>query len=420
MDDQLINKNINKYLIYVAFSRALFYLPIFVIFYNELGISYGIVMIFFTILSIIKFLLEVPSGAFADNVGRKKTICISILFKIASLAVLTLLAILYHKINIIGYILIIISTLFFGIGEVLESGTSDALIYDYLKFYNKQDFYKEVAAKGNSLIFIVFSVSGAIGSILYSINRSLPYLFTLIAFSVCLISILSFDELNLKEKNEKDVKLFKSVFNTIGESINEVKNVKYLANILVYGGFLFSFFMLIIWQLQIYFKAIDINIAWLGTIFAALSLVSSLSSRLYPYIEKKVGLKRSFIIVPILLGILFISLKFSDNIYIIFLFVMMIYMLWGYSIPFYGSLLNDIIDSETRATTISIQSLIKSVIYGILSPISGFLIDRYDIKTTFSIFGVLILLSFSLLMLPMILNKNKYKESPNQSSIFSK
>ena len=230
-----VSRNINKYLVYISMSRALFYLPIFVIFYNELGVPYSVVMLFFSVLSVVKFLLEVPSGSFADNVGRKKTLILSLMFKIVSLFLLVILAFFVNKVNLLGYIAIIISTVFFGLGEVLESGTADALIYDYLKFCNEEDLYKDVTSKANSLVFFTFSISGITGSIMYSVNRSIPYIVTLVAFVFSFISILSFNEINLSSKDKKSEKLVSSTFATIIKSFKELKSHKFLINIMLYG-----------------------------------------------------------------------------------------------------------------------------------------------------------------------------------------
>ncbi|KYH30534.1 major facilitator superfamily protein [Clostridium tepidiprofundi DSM 19306] len=419
MNQQYINKNIDKnidkYLIYVTLSRALFYLPIFVIFYKGLGVPYGVVMIFFSVLSIVKFLLEVPTGSFADNIGRKKILAISLIFKIISLFILSILALFLKNINIEGYILIIISTVCFGIGEVLESGTADALVYDYLKFYNKEEVFKNVTAKANSLIFMVFSVSGIIGGGLYSINRSLPYIFTLLAFILAFIAILSFNEINLENKTKKKIKFFNDNYITIIRSFRNIKTKKYLINIMFYGAFLFSYFMLVNWQLQILFKYININVALFGIIFCVLNLISSIFARLYPYVEKYIDIKATLFFIAIIFSLVYISIYFVKKSFAIILLSIILYALWGYSVPLYSNLLNKNINSETRATMISIQSLLKSIFYAILSPLLGFLVDVYSIRNTFFITGIMI---FITLIIPLVPIKNvTFKDENNSINI---
>lgn len=311
MKEKNITTNINRYLIYMCFSRALFYLPIFIIFYNELGVPYSIVMLFFSILSLVKFLLEVPSGSFADNIGRKKTLIISIIFKIISLFLLVILSLFSKRINVLGYIAIILSTICFGLGEVLESGAADALMYDYLKFYNRENVFTNVAARANSLIFFSFSATGIIGGILYSINKSLPYISTLVAFVSAYISIRSFDEVKLEIKSKQNSSFLSSNCNTILKSFKMLKYEKYLINIMFYGAFLFSYFMLVTWQFQILFKDIKLNVLWFGVIFGILNLVSSLISRLYPYIEEIIGIKQSLYSIPIVFSLAYFVLAYK-------------------------------------------------------------------------------------------------------------
>lgn len=401
MKEKNITTNINRYLIYMCFSRALFYLPIFIIFYNELGVPYSIVMLFFSILSLVKFLLEVPSGSFADNIGRKKTLIISIIFKIISLFLLVILSLFSKRINVLGYIAIILSTICFGLGEVLESGAADALMYDYLKFYNRENVFTNVAARANSLIFFSFSATGIIGGILYSINKSLPYISTLVAFVSAYISIRSFDEVKLEIKSKQNSSFLSSNCNTILKSFKMLKYEKYLINIMFYGAFLFSYFMLVTWQFQILFKDIKLNVLWFGVIFGILNLVSSLISRLYPYIEEIIGIKQSLYSIPIVFSLAYFVLACTSNLYVVILMAVIIYSLWGYSVPMYSNFLNKNISSETRSTMISIQSLFKSIIYGILSPLLGFLIDLYKIKNIFLFISLLILVTLLISVSPI-------------------
>ena len=82
----------------------------------------------------IHFIFEIPSGAFADVFGRKRTLTLSKLTSILSSFLMILSANFWTTAIAIG---------FNAISYNLESGTREALTYDSLKSVNCENNYNK-------------------------------------------------------------------------------------------------------------------------------------------------------------------------------------------------------------------------------------------------------------------------------------
>ncbi len=67
-----MEKNIRRFYWYRLTKFGLFHIAILVLFYQERGLSFSQIMILQSVYYFAKVLSEVPTGAWADRVGRKK------------------------------------------------------------------------------------------------------------------------------------------------------------------------------------------------------------------------------------------------------------------------------------------------------------------------------------------------------------
>ncbi|KKP36484.1 MAG: Nitrate/nitrite transporter [Candidatus Peregrinibacteria bacterium GW2011_GWA2_33_10] len=80
--------NIWKLYLYETLYSLMFYTPIIVLFYQKNGLSLAQIMIIQSFSSIVWILMEIPSGYFADLVGKKISLMLNGIF--AFLTMLTL------------------------------------------------------------------------------------------------------------------------------------------------------------------------------------------------------------------------------------------------------------------------------------------------------------------------------------------
>lgn len=84
------------------------------------------------------FLAEIPSGYFADRLGRKKSILLGAVLELASVVVL------YTATN---YGLLLVAHILIGLGTAFISGADSALLYDTLLELEREKEYTRIDGK---------------------------------------------------------------------------------------------------------------------------------------------------------------------------------------------------------------------------------------------------------------------------------
>ena len=90
-------------------------------------------------------ILEIPTGAISDKIGRKPTIIIG--------TVASFLHVLLYAIGNQYYILAL-GAIFEGLERALFSGNNEAFLYDTLKQLNKEEQYDKYLGKTNAMYYL--------------------------------------------------------------------------------------------------------------------------------------------------------------------------------------------------------------------------------------------------------------------------
>lgn len=173
------------YLKFLSVFRALYFMvPVWVS--MELRyISLTQVAIIDIVILLSALLLELPTGALADLIGRKKSISIS--FAISALAYF-----LFAYAD--SFYWFLIAGLGFGLADALLSGSLEALVFDTLKQNRQEHTFSEVNNK-NSLIFnYSIFVAIIVGGLIFEKFYHLPSVLTGLAMIVAGVISLQFIE----------------------------------------------------------------------------------------------------------------------------------------------------------------------------------------------------------------------------------
>ncbi len=131
-----LSSNIWKmYVISTLFSFLLI-MPVITLFYQiEIGMSMRSIFILQAIFSVSMLLFEIPSGYFADKVGRKISILSGAIFIVFSTGIYSVSQSFFH---------LAIAEILLGVGFGFVSGADSALIYDSLLALGRKDEYKKI------------------------------------------------------------------------------------------------------------------------------------------------------------------------------------------------------------------------------------------------------------------------------------
>jgi len=185
------DKTVRNYYFTEAFMNMWFIAPVwFFVFRHFLTVSQiGINEI---IAFSIGFLAEVPTGAIADKIGRRKTLIIGgVILVIGSAGT----AISYNLLTIV-----IFQSIWF-IGYAFYSGANEALVYDRLVEEKHENDWNKISARKSGMTSLITIVSVLAGGFLYVINFRLPF----IVFTFAMMGFLIFTFKYPVDKPKKEV-----------------------------------------------------------------------------------------------------------------------------------------------------------------------------------------------------------------------
>lgn len=341
-------------------------------------------------------LLELPTGALADLIGRKKSIVIS--FLVSSLAYLT-----FAYAN--NFLWFLIAGLGFGLGDALLSGALEALVFDTLKQNRKEDQFSEINNR-NQLIFnysIVFAI--IVGGLLFTKYYHLPAILTSISFFIASLVATRFVEPDI----DSEKFTLKNYLLQTKMGFKELFKNKQARDISLFYILVGS----LTWPIVISFKnfsLVDLGVSErnMGFIFAFLSLFAV--QFLHVLIRRKVFEKMKVVfLMPAILLSVFLPLSYFYNIPIMVGIILIVFLVSSMRWNILGKLSNQCYSSKNRATAISSLSMMINLIY-ILS-LGAFAIINEYLPNAVRI--ILMIMGFGsvFFLLPIALKlKNKYND----------
>ncbi len=405
------DKNIKKFGFYGLLKNLKFFEPFLYIFFLSLGFSYFQIGSLISIREITKNILEVPSGIFADNYGRKKSLQICFVFYIFSF-------ILFYYSSI--YLSIGLAMVLFGIGEAFRSGTHKAIIFLYLDQNNIADKKTEVYGRTKSYSLIGSAISAVIGGLIVFIesNYRLIFLFSILPYILDFILISSYpDYLDGKTTNVLDLKVFlHSGLESFKKLLLQLKNLrKGIINSGVYDGFfkILKDYLQPVLKLEVISLPLLLNFGeekrlsvLLGFSYAVIYLLSSYASRNAFKIKNKFkgsskSLNLAYILTVFIIAIIGLMINSGFTYLIIVLFIIF-YVIRNLRRPIMLDYIANIIEEKERATMLSIESQFRTIFIVIAAPIIGYTADLWGLRAMFFSVSLTMIILRSLLKLVSI------------------
>lgn len=169
-----VSKNANRFVIFSVFFTARAYYPVLAILFLDLGLSLDQFVFLNLIWAATIFLFEVPSGALADTIGRRRLlITASVLMTIEMLCLL----LAPRDGGALLLILCIINRICSGLSEACASGADEALAYDSLPTEDRAHAWDKLLASVMRWRATGYVIAMILGGVLYdphTINLVLP------------------------------------------------------------------------------------------------------------------------------------------------------------------------------------------------------------------------------------------------------
>jgi MFS family permease len=352
-------------------------MPIVVLFYNENGLEQYDVFLLQAIYSVAIVVLEIPSGYFADVLGRKKTLIAGSVFGFFGYLVYS------FSYGFTGFLM---AEIILGIGQSLISGADSALLYDTLLEKKREKEYLKYEGRIISIGNFAEAIAGVIGGFLATYSLRHPYYFqTAIAFSAIPAAILLVEPSRHKTIEKAR---FIDIINIFKYSLIDNKALR--LNI-IYSAVIGSATLSMAWFVQPYFKEVHVPIAAFGILWTLLNLSVGFTSMFAYRIEKKLGQIKSVMLIAIFISGIYLATGFVQTQWaIVFLFIF--YMVRGYATPILKDYINKLTESHIRATVLSVRNFIIRLVFAGLGPLYGYMTDHYSLGFALKTAGLIYLI----------------------------
>jgi MFS family permease len=154
--------NIRRYIAFKVLFNSRFYYPVFTILFLDFGLSVAQFSILNAVWAATIVLAEVPSGALADTIGRKRLLVFATLTMILEVGIIAFVP--TGNITLVFWVFLI-NRILSGLAEAAASGADEALAYDALKRYGDASQWGrvlELLTRCQSVGFIIAMTTGAV------------------------------------------------------------------------------------------------------------------------------------------------------------------------------------------------------------------------------------------------------------------
>jgi MFS family permease len=321
--------------------------------------------------------LQVPTGALADLIGRKKTVIIGSILYLASVA---WFAFIHSPFGVWG------ANIVWMLGASLCSGADSAFLYDSLKEVGRESDYKKIDGEAASNQLIIVAVCSLAAGYLAQFSLRLPLILSIpgVLFS----SILPFF---FKEPPMTKKITAKEQMNIMKVSVLFVANHKEVKWIIGFMTLINVVSKVWFFTYNPYFELVRLNLKYYGVVFFTLNVIAWFFSRYAHYISEKIKERNIAILLVLLIGtpiifmgsvvrVLSVCMVFPQNI------------VRGFMRPFFGEFLNRHLNSENRATVLSVQSAVSGLAQFVALGGFGFLLVSWGLPFCLQILGVTVLI----------------------------
>jgi MFS family permease len=342
---------------------------------------------------------EIPTGVFADTLGRK----LSFIFSTLVLTLGTIGYVIVGSMNN-NFILFCIMSSVLGLAFTFYSGAVEAWLVDALHATKFDGELEEVFAKGMVVSNVAMLIGTTMGGFLGTLNLNIPYITRgAIQVVVLLLAIFYMHDIGYTPRKLERKYLFKEMKKVASESVRfglGNPSTRYLMGI----TFVFSSFMMWGWYAwQPYFLELfgNTNAIWIaGLIAAGVSFAQICGSVFFKSIKKLFHYRSHVLMIAFLVqSIALIGIGLTSSFGLaVFLFLVFAFLL-GISGPLRQGYIHSIIPSEHRATIISLESLIGSSGSFIGQIGYGYISHAFTIATGYLIGGFVNFLVFPFIFL---------------------
>lgn len=375
-EEMALEGNIWKSYAYRFLWNLQLWWPIWVIYLqHSRGLSLTQITLLDTPFFLLIVLFEVPTGAIADRFGRRVSLMIGS-------ALLSVAIFVFGVAD--NYVVILASYTAWGLAQTFTNGADAAILYDSLKLVGREDDFQKINSRLWALTSLAALIAILIGAPIAAAT-SLSFPIKLSAGIALLAVPVAFFMHEPKVAQETHDPYPLMVLHGVRDAWRQpaLRYIIFLSAIVFVGTFTPLIFV------QPYLREHGVGTGDLGFWQAPVRAFGILSALGAHRFVSRLGQAGALLALPVALAVCNFALAGIDHAFVYAAFLPM-GMVAGMQNPIIATYVNRRIPSERRATILSVQSVVGSMLLAVAEPTGGLIADAFGLRAMFLVFGVLI------------------------------
>ena len=395
------DKMFPRFALYGFLKNLRFFEPFLILIFREVGLSFLLIGSLYAVRDVATNLFEIPTGVFADAVGRRKTMVMAFAAYIVSFMVFY-----FGQ----GFWFYALAMVFFAFGEACRSGTHKALILEYLKinqmerlkvsYYGRTRSASQFGSAINALIAAALAFYTGSYRVMF-LAATFPYLLDMVNLATYPreldgeLTAVHWQTIGVQGRQTlrdfgdmfTDWRAWRAILNSAGFMALFKATKDYLQPILEHFALALPIFLALSGKQR--------SAGVIGIVYFFIYLSTSYASRSADRFSRrfsKLGraINLSFLIGAALLLVAGLAawLHWTLISIIVFLFF---YMFHNLRRPMNVAFISDQISHKVMASGLSVESQVTTVLAALFALLLGWLADLLGVGAALAILGVIVL-----------------------------
>ena len=359
-------RDLRLFYLFRLLATSYLYVPIFMLFQESRGLSFFERLTLGGIYSAVVIVVEVPTGVFADRIGRRRSMMFGALTMVASCLI---------AFRAGSFAAFAVAEALAALSMALCSGADSAYLFDLLLEHDAVHEYGRRESVASAWHLLGSAIAFAGGGLLAQVDLALPYLVTAVVAAVAVVvAMMLRDDRPLggaRLARPPAGQILGTYLRQIGSALRVVGRNGRLLWLVGYSAVVFALLRATVYLYQPYLQARGFAVVEIGLLFAAVYVLASLVAYRTYALRHRLG---DELLLWLLLGGLAASFLLLDAVrgpWVVILLGVQAVANGVYS-PLTKPLLNhEITDSSRRAAILSVDSMARRAAMGVFAPIAG-------------------------------------------------
>ncbi|MEZ0260760.1 MAG: MFS transporter [Alphaproteobacteria bacterium] len=362
-----VDRNVKLLNLHALCVNMAFVIPVIMPFYrDEMRLSFQDFLLGEAAFALTIVLLDVPCGWLSDQWQRKHILALGTLMELTGYALL-----LMSK----GLLMAALAQSVIGVGICLFNGTNSAILYESLMAEGREGEYRRREGKRGGLGLYSVAFASVVGGLIYPHNHFLPVTLAVVVQCIGLFFACALDEPERHRKRPE-----KHPVADIIETTRYALRHPEVGMLLVFAAVMFCSTKLIMWTQQPYYMAMGLREEFFGVLMAVGFVLGGFSSQMAHRLDGKVGTYTALMLGWGMAVVACLGAAIKPGFAGVAMLMVGGTCIYGMTAPRVSEAINRHVDSSRRATVLSTQSLLVSLLFMPVSAVMGRVSEAYGVQ----------------------------------------